>query len=301
MWVKIGKMLPYVILYTLSILIVGLFNILQVEVLEDVLSNWVFWNKVISQNLANLLTLVATIMLYLEMLVEKEPDYVLLAGTVKKAVRTDLDSGFGEWTFRQNIVEKKVAYKKVIQTKINNKERKAKAKDLLVWYDTDYTKNFKLKNKYCRKRLKMESLISEENLSKTIHAVKVDYDRIDRSFVETGEVVGENKRHAKRDSTFLKVKENVPRFMFALAFALFTNAMAYGATKADSAFWFNFAFSTLLLVSMFISGRSYSISYVKRILLVDLNTRYNIIRDYMTHKLNGLKASKEANTDGGGS
>ena len=65
MWAKIGKMLPYVILYTLSILIVGLFNILQVEVLDDVLTNWVFWNKVLSQNLANLLTLVATIMLYL--------------------------------------------------------------------------------------------------------------------------------------------------------------------------------------------------------------------------------------------
>jgi len=56
MWTKIGKMLPYVLLYTLSILIVGLFNVLQVEVLDDVLTNWVFWNKVLSQNLANLLT-----------------------------------------------------------------------------------------------------------------------------------------------------------------------------------------------------------------------------------------------------
>lgn len=299
---KLGKLLPFVLLFVLSIAIVGLFNVLQVEVLSDIWTNWVFWNKVVSQNLANILTLAGAIMMYLELITEKDKEYNELAGTVKSAVRSDLDSGFGEWTFDANVKEKKVAYKKKVQIKINRKERKAKPTDLLVWYDKDLEDKDKLKNKYCRKRLKLENSIKDNVLDKTIFALKVDYDRIDRSFIETGEVVGEDKKHGKKDSTYRKFYENAPRFMFALAFALFTNALAYGSNKMDSAFWFNFTFSLLLLISMFVNGRGYAISYVKRILLVDLNTRYNVIRDYMTFKLNRKnKVVKEADADGGNS
>lgn len=295
---KFGKLLPFILLFVLSIVIVGLFNVLQVEVLSDIWTNWVFWNKVISQNLANALTLAGAIMLYLEILTEKDPDYTLLAGKVKDSVRKDLDSSFGKWVFDENIKEKKVAYKKKIQIKINKKERKAKPKDLLIWYDKELPESEKIKNRYCRKRLKLENSIKDEVLTKTVFALKVDYDRIDRSFIETGEVVGDDKKNAKKDNSMRKLYENAPRFMFALAFALFTNALAYQADSMDSAFWFNFAFSLLLLVSMFINGRGYAISYVKRILLVDLNTRYNIIRDYMTSKLSKKLASKEVNNGG---
>ena len=290
---KFLKLLPFILLFVLSIAIVGLFNVLQVDVLEDVLTNWVFWNKVVSQNLANALTLAGAIMMYLELGTENNPEYLELSSKVRNSVRNDLDSNFGKWTFDTNVEEKKVAYKRKVQIKINKKERKAKPKHLLVWYDATITDKVKIKNRYCRKRLKMENTIKDEVLHRTIFAVKVSYDRIDRSFVETGEVVGDNKKNAKKDNSYRKFYENAPRFMFALAFALFVNALAYDAQSMDASFWFNFAFAFLLLVAMFVNGRAYAISYIKRILLVDLNTRYNIIRDYMTCKLALVKASKE--------
>jgi hypothetical protein len=52
MWSKIGRALPYAILYIAAVAIVGLFNILTIEYQDNILSSAEFWNRVVSQNLS---------------------------------------------------------------------------------------------------------------------------------------------------------------------------------------------------------------------------------------------------------
>jgi hypothetical protein len=287
MWAKVGRALPYVILYIAAVAIVGLFNLLTVEYYDTALSSAAFWNRVISQNLANLLVMIATISMYIVKYSETDKEYTGLKGTVDGSVRKDLDSEFGTWVFNKNKLEKIEAYRARIQSKITKEELKAKTKDIEVWYFG--TEEAKRKNRYCRRRINLEESIKTERLEKLILAIKVDYDSIDRSFVETGEVIKGNKKLARQDTLGRKIKDNYAQFLFAVSGAAFFNAFIYTADLMDTAFWFKLATSLFLLSSMFLNGREYARNYVKQVMIVDLNTRYNIIKDYLTYKVKEKK------------
>jgi hypothetical protein len=287
MWAKVGRALPYVVLYIAAVAIVGLFNLLTVEYYDTALSSAEFWNRVISQNLANLLVMIATISMYIVKYSETDKEYTGLKGTVDSSVRKDLDSEFGTWVFNKNKLEKIEAYRARIQSKITREELKAKTKDIEAWYfGTDEAKR---KNRYCRRRINLEESIKIERLEKLILAIKVDYDAIDRSFVETGEVIKGDKKLARQDTLGRKIKDNYAQFLFAVGGAAFFNAFIYTADLMDTAFWFKLATSLFLLSSMFLNGREYARNYVKQVMIVDLNTRYNIIKDYLTHKVKEKK------------
>jgi hypothetical protein len=283
MWAKIGRALPYAILYIAAVAIVGLFNILTIEYQDDILSSAEFWNRVVSQNLANLLVLIATVSMYLTKFSETDKEYNGLKENVNLAVRIDLDSGFGTWIFNRNKAEKIAAYRAKIQNKINKEELKAKPKDIEAWYFG--SEDDKKKNKYCRRRINLEESINSERLEKMILALRVDYDEIDRSFVETGEVIRSQKKNTRQDTLGRKVLDNYAQFLFAVGGAAFFNAFIYTADLLDTAFWFKLATSLFLIMAMFINGREYARNYVKQVMVVDLNTRYNIIKDYLTDRV----------------
>lgn len=287
MWAKIGRALPYAILYVAAVAIVGLFNILTIEYQDNILSSAEFWNRVISQNLANLLVLIATVSMYIVKFTETDKGYTTLKSTVDGAVRGDLDSEFGTWVFNKNKAEKIAAYRAKVQNKISREELKAKPKDLETWYFG--SEEDKKKNRYCRRRINLEESIKVERLDKMILALRVDYDEIDRSFVETGEVIRGEKKLTRQDTLGRKVKDNYAQFLFAVGGAAFFNAFIYTADLLDTAFWFKLATSLFLIISMFLNGREYARNYVKQVMVVDLNTRYNIIKDYLTHKVKEKK------------
>lgn len=287
MWAKIGRALPYAILYIAAVAIVGLFNILTIEYQDNILSSAEFWNRVVSQNLANLLVLIATVSMYITKFVETDNEYMGLKQTVDGAVRSDLDSEFGTWVFNRNKAEKIAAYRAKIQNKISKEELKASPQDIEVWYFG--SEDDKKKNKYCRRRINLEESIKQERLDKLILAFKVDYDEIDRSFVETGEVIKGEKKLTRQDTIGRKIKDNYSQFLFAVGSAAFFNAFIYSADLLDTAFWFKLATSLFLIISMFINGREYARNYVKEVMIVDLNTRYNIIKDYLTDKVKEIK------------
>jgi len=287
MWAKIGRALPYAILYIAAVAIVGLFNILTIEYQDNVLQSAEFWNRVVSQNLANLLVLIATVSMYIVKFTETDKEYTGLKGTVDTAVRSDLDSEFGTWVFNRNKQEKIAAYRAKIQNKISKEELKAQPKDIETWYFG--SEEDKKKNKYCRRRINLEESIKVERLDKMILALRVDYDEIDRSFVETGEIIHSEKKLTRQDTLGRKVKDNYAQFLFAVGGAAFFNAFIYSADLLDTAFWFKLATSLFLIVSMFLNGREYARNYVKQVMVVDLNTRYNIIKDYLTHKVKEIK------------
>ena len=287
MWSKIGRALPYAILYIAAVAIVGLFNILTIEYQDEILKSAEFWNRVISQNLANLLVLISTVSMYISKFAESDKEYMGLKETVDTSVRSDLDSEFGTWVFNRNKAEKINAYKVKIQNKINKEELKAQPKDIEVWYFG--SEDDKKKNRYCRRRLNLEASLNNERLDKMILALRVDYDEIDRSFVETGEVIKGEKKLTRQDTLGRKIKDNYAQFLFAVGGAAFFNAFVYSADLLDAAFWFKLATSLFLIVSMFLNGREYARNYVKQVMVVDLNTRYNIIKDYLTHKVKEIK------------
>ena len=287
MWYKIGRVAPYVFLYVLSFLVVGLFNFVTAEVRTDLLTSAEFWNKTISQNLANLIVFSTTIGLFNRKNMEEDKDFLHMDKTVTTAVRQDIQSDFGQWVFDKNKIEKKQAYKEKINGKIAKGEIKAKPQDLKIWYYG--TDEEKVENKYCQKRIKMMGLMDDERLDKFIISMKVDYDEINRSFIESGESKEIRKQNQKLAGPGKIVKDNAPNFSLGMAFVIFINSFIYSANVSDVAFWFQVFFSLVILVYMFIMGRNYADSYMKKVLIVDLQTRFNIIRDYLSDKVKEVK------------
>ena len=291
MWVKIGRVAPFVLLYTLSFLVVGLFNFVTVDVRTDILASPEFWNKTISQNLANLIVFSTTIGLYNRKYIEEDQDYLHMDKVVTTAVRQDIESDFGQWVFDKNKIEKKKAYKEKINAKIAKEEVKANAEDLKAWfYGTEQEKKV---NKYCIRRNKLLSLINEERLDKYIVSIKVDYDEVNRSFIESGESKETKKQNQKLAGPGKIVKDNAPNFSLGLAFVIFINSFLYSPAEVDAAFWFQVFFSLVILVYMFIMGKNYAGNYMKKVLIVDLQTRFNIIRDYLSDKVKEVKHATE--------
>jgi len=287
MWSKIGRVAPYVLLYLFSFAVVGLFNFVSAEFRLDILTSPEFWNKTISQNLANLIVFSTTISLFNNKNREEDKAFLELDATVTKAVRQDIQSDFGQWVFDKNKIEKKRAYKEKINGLIAKEEIKAKAQDLNVWYNG--TDKDKKRNRYCRRRNRLLRLITEERLDKYIISMKVDYDEINRSFIESGEKKETKKQNQKLAGVGKIVKDTTPRFLLGFGFVLFINSFIYTANVGDVAFWFQVFFSLVILLYMFIMGRGYAEEYMKKVLLVDLQTRFNIIRDYLSDKVKEVK------------
>ncbi len=287
MWQKIGRVAPYVLLYVFSFAVVGLFNFVSAQFRSDIITSSEFWNKTISQNLANLIVFSTTISLFNNKNMEENKEYLEMSGTVTKAVRQDIQSDFGQWVFDKNKVEKKRTYIEKVNGIIAKEEIKAKPADLNVWYNG--TPAEKKRNRYCKRRNKLLRLIDEKRLNKFIISMKVDYDEINRSFIESGEAKETKKQNQKLAGPGRIIKDSTPRFLLGFAFVIFINSFIYTANVGDVAFWFQVFFSLVILLYMFIMGRSYAEDYLKKVLLVDLQTRFNIIRDYLSDKVKEVK------------
>lgn len=287
MWQKIGRVAPYVLLYIFSFAVVGLFNFVSAQFRSDIITSSEFWNKTISQNLANLIVFSTTISLFNNKNMEENKEYLEMSGTVTKAVRQDIQSDFGQWVFDKNKVEKKRTYIEKVNGIIAKEEIKAKPADLNVWYNG--TPAEKKRNRYCKRRNKLLRLIDEKRLNKFIISMKVDYDEINRSFIESGEAKETKKQNQKLAGPGRIIKDSTPRFLLGFAFVIFINSFIYTANVGDVAFWFQVFFSLVILLYMFIMGRSYAEDYLKKVLLVDLQTRFNIIRDYLSDKVKEVK------------
>ena len=287
MWTKIGRVAPYVLLYLLSFAVVGLFNFVSASIRTDILTSAEFWNKTISQSLANLIVFSTTIGLFNRKNIEEDKTYLELDDMVTKAVRQDIQSDFGQWVFDKNKIEKKRAYIEKIKGIISKEEIKAKAVDLNVWYNG--TDKDKKRNKYCKRRNRLLRLIDEKRLDKYIVSMKVDYDEINRSFIESGEKNDIKKQNQTLAGLGKIVKDNAPNFSLGMGFVIFINSFIYTVNVSDVAFWFQVFFSLVILLYMFIMGRTYADSYMKKVLIVDLQTRFNIIRDYLSDKVKEVK------------
>ena len=292
MWSRVLKSLPYILLYGIALAVIGLVNVLTIEGQTDFWNNATFWNRTISQMIASVFTLTATIMLFLDKLRGEKEEYLSLKKTVEKAVLNDLDTDFGGWIFDENKRAKIKAFQDKVKRRIAKLERKASFEDNRIWYEG--TLKEQMENKYCITRKALEASISTDRLDKLIMAIKIDYDKIDRTFVETGEVRANPKIRQKQDSVWRKVRDNAPGFMFAFAFTVFFNAFIYGVDEMNAAFWFRVAYSLGILLWVFVNGRMYAHGYMDRILIPDLNTRFNIIKDYLSWKFRKPKEVRNA-------
>jgi hypothetical protein len=283
MWTKIGRIAPYVVLYAFSFIVVGLFNFVTAEVRADILLDPEFWNKTISQSVANLIVFSTTIGLYNRRNMEEDSEYIKMMTLVNRTVQEDLESDFGQWVFDRNKLEKKQAYIEKIKGRIAAEEIKAKPEDLQIWYyGTDAEK---ASNAYCKRRNRTLNLIEEKRLNQFIMSIKVDYDEINRSFIESGENKEIAKQNKKQAGIYRVVKDNAPNFTLGMGFVIFINSFLYTPNVMDAASWYQAFFSLSILIYMFILGKNYAGDYMRKVLLVDLQTRFNIIRDYLSDKV----------------
>jgi hypothetical protein len=274
---------PYILLYVAAFAIVGLFNLLSAQYVTNVWNDAAFWNRFLSQTIANILVFTATVLLYLDKKHEN-PHFEELFLTVEKSAKSDLATDFGEWVLKENKKEKLSTFKRNVLRQIAKDEKKATIEDIELWY-SEGNEEAKSRNEYCRNRQRALDSIRDERLEPIIMAIKLDYDRIDKNFVETGSTARNEKLREQKDTTRRKIIENSPRFLYMLAGAAFFNLFVYEINLLDPVFWLQFFQAIFFLAWMFVNAKAYAIGYIERILMVDLNTRFNIIRDYLTWKV----------------
>lgn len=295
---KMIRMAPYLLLYGIAFFVVGLFNFLTATYVTNFLNDALFWNRFLSQTLANVLVFSGAVMQFLEAKHDNEEFHELYT-TVENAALMDLQSDFGEFVLEENRETKIKAYQSKIQVQIVKEERKAKPADIELWYTkpkSDWTEDQiqeleerKKRNKYCRNRQYLLDSITYERLENVIMGMRVDFDRIDQMFVQSGHTSETTKQRQQRDTKRRKVLENAHRLVYMVGSAAFFNGFIYDASIKNPVFWLQLTQSIFFLVYMFINGRAYALGYIERILKVDLNTRFNIIKDYLTWKVKRKK------------
>jgi hypothetical protein len=280
---KWWSLAPYILLYVAAFAIVGLFNLLSARYVTNIWTDASFWNRFLSQTIANILVFTATVMLFLDKKHENK-NFEDLYQSVEKSAKSDLATDFGEWVLGENKKEKLSTFKRNVIRQIAKEEKKATIEDIELWYSKD-NDEAKQRNPYCRNRQKQLDSMKEERLEPIIMAIKLDYDRIDKNFVETGSTAQNEKLKEQKDTTQRKIIENLPRVLYMLAGAAFFNLFVYEINLMDPIFWLQFFQAVFFLAWMFVNAKAYAIGYIERILMVDLNTRFNIIRDYLTWKV----------------
>jgi hypothetical protein len=104
---------------------------------------------------------------------------------------------------RENKKEKLATFKRNVIRQIAKEEKKASIEDIELWY-SNTRDDEKLTNEYCRNRQRLLDSIRDERLDPIIMAIKLDYDRIDKNFVETGSTARNEKLREQKDTTTAK-------------------------------------------------------------------------------------------------
>ena len=158
------------ILLILILIVEGCFNFLTFEFNIDLLSNVGFWVKIGIKILLLNLVKIWVMSIFLNVARNKSKD-LCYNKLVNERLLQSKDNNFAYWC--ENVENREIRiefFKANISKKLVKLEKRAKAKDRMLYYSDD---SMKQHNKYCIKKKELEYLLSDEYINDNINYLDV--------------------------------------------------------------------------------------------------------------------------------
>jgi hypothetical protein len=282
--IKFYKKTQYIILYVISLLLIGVTSLIDRNsgINFGNLQSFTWYVDQIITSFAIITTVMATVYMIIDHFKSTDKEYIKIEQDIKDfADKEYVPTLFARFLEYINPKRKKLQHEHNTKKKLYYLDKKVKDIDLYVWNNGSVEQ--KLKNKYCRKRMKYEERLSEEWISKNLNSIYVPYDKISSALVlggyySTEENSSPNEFVTKYTETKI-VKDKLPILILGISITSIASSIIVTLLFDDSALLSVITKVFVLLFQVYNSIK-YANDWTVRITLKDARFRKSVAQEF---------------------
>lgn len=282
--IKFYKRTQYFILYAISLVLIGITSLIDKNsgINFENLRNFTWYVDQIVTSFAIITTVMATVFMIVDNYKQNDKEYLGLESEIKNFANNDyVPTHFTRYLDVVNYRRKKAQFEFNIKKKLYKLEKDATDKDLLLWVNG--TQQQKLKNYYCRKRLKFEERLSEVWLEKNLKFIYVKFDKITSSLILGGHFSKEDNESPNDFITKYTeskvVRDKLPTLVLGIAITSAASSIVVTLLFNDAAL-LSVATKFFVLLFQVYNSIKYANEWNEKITLKDIRFRKAISQEY---------------------
>jgi len=184
---KFYRRSQYFILYAISLVLIGITSLIDKDsgINFGNLQSFTWYVDQIVTSFAIITTVTATVYMIVDNFKNTDKEYLQLENNIKEfADKEYVPTLFSRFLEFINPKRKRLQHEHNVKTALYLLDKKVKDKDLAVWNSNN--KDLKIKNAYCRKRMKLEERLTDVWIQANLQSINVPFDRITSSLVLGG-------------------------------------------------------------------------------------------------------------------
>ena len=278
------KQLPYFALILLSVILVGVSEILKPDFTFETFKQARFWYNLFITNTANFVMALAALFITSDRIIAADKDDVIakLTLTINEIAPNIQDKMVDQFISETNHNIRKDVYKIKQHNKLLKLERRHSTLRNVKYFndyhnsdDIDFKDNIVKKNKYVKKRLRLEMEIQEEWLDAHVDAIHIRHcPKLHRSFL----TVGSNSSYTNDfpvNKTWVIIRGLMPKFLIFIAFTLIFFSFGLDYARVGWISLFTLTFRLMCLVFNYSYGSRFADTYVNE---TTIDTLYMRVR-----------------------
>ncbi len=280
---KIFNKIQYIILYIISLFIIGITSLITGDLGWGQLQSATFYIQQALTYAAIICVIIATLLMIIDKFKSTDDEYKKCEEIIKNfAEKTYIPSIFSRYCEHVNLQRKERQLIYNIKKKLHRLEQKAKESDIYAW-NNNKEQAIKDGNKYCVNRANLEKMLSSEWIKENLDTANVRYDRITSSVILGG-------RFSQADN--FSVNDFITKYKAAKVARdkLPMILLSFGITSFISSIIMDFSFNATAVVTIltkilvlcfntFMTIR-YANNYTQTVTLFDIRFRKGITQEY---------------------
>lgn len=292
--------LPYFLLIFISLLLVGLSEVIKPDFSFEVFKQASFWYNLLITHLSNFLIAIAALFITSDKIIAIDKNDVIATNTkalneIAPEIQDKMVDQFIKYTNRE--IKKEIYIVRLHNKLLRLEKRKRRYKTIKKYADycneQDEEKRSKLlKTRYVRKRIFYETRMQTDFLEKNIDAIKVrNCPKLSRSFLTVGS-------HSQYQSDFptpnsiIVMRGLLPKFAFWISITILFFMFGVDFQKIGWLSIFTLSFRMIGLVLNYIFGSRYGETYVNESVIDVLYMRIRWLVRFKEWKENEIKKQK---------
>jgi hypothetical protein len=281
---KFYRRSQYFILYTISLVLIGITSLIDKDsgINFGNLQSFTWYVDQIVTSFAIITTVTATVYMIVDNFKNTDKEYLQLENNIKEfADKEYVPTLFARFLEFINPKRKRLQHEHNVKTALYLLDKKVKDKDLAVWNSNN--KDLKIKNAYCRKRMKLEERLTDVWIQANLQSINVPFDRITSSLVLGGYYSKEDNTNpnefiTKHTETKI-LKDKFPTLILGIAITSIASSVIVTILFDDAAL---LSVVTKLFVLLFqiYNSIKYANDWTLKITLKDSRFRKSITQEF---------------------
>jgi hypothetical protein len=285
--VKKPSKIPFVILCLLIVIIIGGYQLIEADYDFSILLSFKFWQDILIMQFANIMIIWGKSKLDIDTYIVTDKDVIDKTNKIKEVVNSSVENDIDDYLSQENKKRKIKVWKNKINNKTIKLDKRAKIKDKEL-YKLGKEEE-KQKNRYCRKKTKLEKYISDEWIEKNIQYLKVKYIPLRRYEITTGANQKEEYYRLTGNISGKILKDSIPRLLISLSMLLIFLSIQPELSDFSIGVLFMITVKLFSITYNFMLARDYAKNFIPTIYLSDLQYRRDVLADYLSWKLKNKK------------